>query len=46
MNCKERTAEPPIVEKVEWSLPNGLSDCALFIRGRPGTTFDIRQYKD
>lgn len=44
MVCRERQVESPIAEKVDWQVPKSWSGCTLFIRGTPGTTFNIVQY--
>ena len=46
LSCRERQVESPIAEKVDWHIPKNWSGCHLFIRGKPGTTFDIVQMLD
>ena len=46
LSCRERQVESPIAEKVDWHVPKNWSGCHLFIRGTPGTTFDIVQMLD
>jgi TonB family protein len=42
--CRERQFDSPITDKAEWHLPKGWSDCSLWVRGKPGTTFQIVQF--
>jgi Gram-negative bacterial TonB protein C-terminal len=43
-DCREQESESPISDKAEWSVPKNWSDCAIFVRGAPGTTFQIVQF--
>ncbi len=43
-NCREQQVESPISDKAEWSIPKNWSDCSIFVRGTPGTTFQIVQF--
>jgi hypothetical protein len=42
--CRERQIDSPITDTAEWHIPNGWSDCAVWVRGRPGTTFQVVQF--
>jgi hypothetical protein len=44
VNCMERAAASPIAASVEWSVPKSWSDCSIFVKGTPGTTFQIVQF--
>ncbi|MBV9548508.1 MAG: energy transducer TonB [Alphaproteobacteria bacterium] len=44
VSCKERAAVSPISEKAEWSVPKNWSDCSIFVKGTPGTTFQVVQF--
>jgi hypothetical protein len=44
INCEQRQSRSPISEGVEWNIPRNFSNCFLFIKGEPGTTFDIVQF--
>lgn len=43
-SCRERQVDSPITDKAEWHIPRGWSDCFVWVRGRPGTTFQIVQF--
>lgn len=44
LNCRNLESQSPISEKAEWRVPDDWGDCILYIRGKPGTTFDIVQF--
>lgn len=44
IDCRERTVASPISDKAEYSVPKNWSDCRVFVRGTPGTTFQIVQF--
>ncbi len=44
LSCDQRQSRSPISEGVEWTIPKNFSDCFIFIKGEPGTTFDIVQF--
>jgi hypothetical protein len=44
INCNERQVESPISDNAEWTIPKNWSDCGIFVRGTPGTTFQIVQF--
>jgi len=45
INCQERQVESPIKAQIDWHIPQEWSDCSIFVRGTPGTTFKIVQIK-
>lgn len=44
VSCRERQVDSPITADAEWHIPRGWSDCFLWVRGRPGTTFQVVQF--
>ena len=46
LDCREQTLQFKISEGEDWRVPPNLSDCAIFVRGEPGTSFRIREIAD
>jgi hypothetical protein len=44
LSCHERQVDSPITDSAEWHVPKGWSDCFVWVRGRPGSTFQIVQF--
>jgi hypothetical protein len=46
LDCREQTLQFKISDGEDWRVPPNLSDCAIFVRGEPGTSFRIREIAD
>jgi TonB family protein len=44
LSCKQQTVESKISDTAEWHVPRNWSQCYLFVRGAPGTTFKLVQF--
>lgn len=44
IDCREKQAASPVSDKAEWAVPKNWSDCRIFVRGNPGTTFQVVQF--
>ena len=42
--CREKEAVSEISDKAEWAIPKNWSDCVIWVRGTPGTTFQVVQF--
>jgi TonB family protein len=43
LSCKQQAIESKITAGAEWHVPKSWSDCHIFVRGAPGTTFSLAQ---
>jgi TonB family protein len=39
--CDQESLESPVSAAAEWHVPKDWSNCGVFVRGTPGTTFDL-----
>jgi hypothetical protein len=46
LDCREQTLQFKISDGEDWRVPPNLSDCGIFVRGEPGTSFRIREIAD
>ena len=46
LDCREQTLQFKIGDGEDWRVPPNLSDCSIFVRGEPGTSFRIREIAD
>jgi hypothetical protein len=44
IQCRQATIRSKVSEVAEWHVPRDWNQCYLFVRGAPGTTFDVVQF--
>jgi hypothetical protein len=45
MDCRQQSVESKITNTAAWHVPKNWDDCSVFVRGAPGTTFEVYETK-
>jgi hypothetical protein len=44
LSCKQETVKSQVSDAAEWHVPKNWSQCYLYVRGAPGSTFDVVEF--